>query len=146
MLVLGPFLLLLFATHGKLFQPTGRGLVVVADTIRMRTQYQQLQQQNKQLRDSVQYLHTEAGKKLAARSELGVVAHGERLVRCLPQQAAQERQPSTFADRTQTCISRTKDAATAWLHRAGLIITVWLGTAEDQADTSHFPATPPPAP
>lgn len=71
---------LMFGTQGRIFHPAYRALYLSCQLLHLRTESEQLAQQNAQLTDAVAYLETDAGQELAARSELGALEPGERLI------------------------------------------------------------------
>jgi len=69
-------------THGQFLDPVCRAMSLSCQLLRLRIEYQHLAESNEQLADLVTYLKTEDGQELAARSELGALRKGERLVIC----------------------------------------------------------------
>jgi len=73
-------------THGQFLDPVCRALSLSCQLLHLRVGHQQLTESNEQLADVVAYLKTEDGQELAARSELGALKKGERLIICQPTQ------------------------------------------------------------
>ena len=71
-------------THGQFLDPVCRAINLSCQLVYLRIQHQRLAESNEQLADAVTYLKTEDGQELAARSELGALQKGERLVICQP--------------------------------------------------------------
>jgi len=74
-------------THGQLLDPICRAVSLSCQLLHLRIQHQHLTESNEQLADVVTYLETEDGQELAARSELGALREGERLIICQPSQS-----------------------------------------------------------
>ncbi len=74
-------------THGQFLDPVCRAISLSCQLLHLRVEHQQLAESNEQLADVVAYLNTENGQELAARSELGALAKGERLIICQPSQS-----------------------------------------------------------
>ena len=75
---------LLLATHGAILSPIGRAISLSCELLRLRSTHGRLAQQNAKLADVAAYLETDEGQELAARSELGAVRKGERLIVTTP--------------------------------------------------------------
>jgi len=75
---------LLVATQGRLLTPIGRAVCLSTELLGLRCEDQRLAEENRQLAEVAAYLKTEDGQELAARSELGAVKEGERLIICRP--------------------------------------------------------------
>ena len=75
---------LLVATQGRLLTPIGRAVCLSTELLKLRCERQRLVEENGQLAEVATYLKTEDGQELAARSELGAVKKGERLIICRP--------------------------------------------------------------
>jgi len=73
-------------THGQFLDPVCRAVDLSCQLLRLRIQHQHLAESNEQLAEVVTYLETEDGQELAARSELGALKKGERLIICQPSQ------------------------------------------------------------
>ena len=73
-------------THGQFLDPVRRAISLSCQLLHLRVGHQQLAESNEQLADVVAYLKTEDGQELAARSELGALKKGERLIICQPSQ------------------------------------------------------------
>jgi len=71
---------LMFGTQGRIFHPAYHAIRLSCQLLHLRSKSEQLTQQNDQLADTVAYLETDAGQELAARSELGALRPGERLI------------------------------------------------------------------
>ena len=79
-LLLIALIVLMLATHGRIFHPAYRVVTLSRELLRLRRQSEQLTKQNKELEEAAAYLDTAAGQELAARSELGALKPGERLI------------------------------------------------------------------
>ena len=71
-------------THGQFLDPVCRAISLSCQLLHLRIQHQHLAESNEQLAEVVTYLKTEDGQELAARSELGALKKGERLIICQP--------------------------------------------------------------
>ena len=71
-------------THGQFLDPVYRAISLSGQLLHLGGEYQRLAETNEQLAEAVRYLETEDGQELAARSELGALREGERLVICQP--------------------------------------------------------------
>lgn len=78
-------------THGQFLDPVCRAISLSCQLLHLRIQHQHLAESNEQLADVVTYLKTEDGQELAARSELGALKKGERLIICQPSQSTASR-------------------------------------------------------
>ncbi len=78
-------------THGQFLDPVCRAISLSCQLLHLRIQHQRLAESNEQLADVVAYLKTEDGQELAARSELGALKKGERLIICQPSQLTASR-------------------------------------------------------
>jgi len=77
---------LIGGTHGQFLDPVCRAISLSCQLLHLRIQHQHLAESNEQLAEVVSYLETEDGQELAARSELGALKNGERLIICQPYQ------------------------------------------------------------
>jgi hypothetical protein len=146
LLALTPFLLLLLATHLRLFLPISSGLAMARRTIETRTKLTQLTDANAGLRAEIAYLQTAEGRALAVRQKLGVVAPGERLIRLVELKPEGRGHRGSFADRTQAAIQGARAAAAGSVRYAGEVLGVWLGVGEapqSWCETAAVPAAPP---
>ena len=78
-------------THGQFLDPVCRAISLSCQLLHLRIQHQHLAESNEKLADVVTYLKTEDGQELAARSELGALKKGERLIICQPSQSTASR-------------------------------------------------------
>lgn len=79
-LLLIALIALMLGTHGRIFHPAYRVVTLSRELLQLRRQSEQLTKQNKELEEAAAYLDTAAGQELAARSELGALKPGERLI------------------------------------------------------------------
>ena len=75
---------LLLGTRGAILSPIGRAISLSCELLRLRSSHGRLAQENAKLDDAAAYLETDEGQELAARSELGAVRKGERLIVSTP--------------------------------------------------------------
>ena len=71
-------------TQGQFLDPICRAVSLSCQLLRLRIEHQHLAENSEQLAEVVAYLETEDGQELAARSELGALREGERLIICQP--------------------------------------------------------------
>ncbi len=71
---------LVLGTHGRIFNPIYPAFALSHKILHLRGEHQRLGEENEELADWVGYLETDAGQELMARSELGAVKKGERLI------------------------------------------------------------------
>ncbi len=96
-------------THGQFLDPVCRSITLSCQLLHLRVQHQRLAESNKQLADAVTYLETEDGQELAARSELGALKKGERLVICQPSRSTASR-PLSISQWVYRSLSRGHEA------------------------------------
>ncbi len=99
----------IIGTHGQFLDPVCRAISLSGRLVRLRTQYQRLAERNEQLAEVVSYLKTEEGQELAARSELGALKKGERLIICQPPPSSVATGPVSIAQRVYRSLSRAHE-------------------------------------
>ncbi len=92
-------------THGQFLDPICRAISLSCQLVHLRIEHQHLAESNKQLAEVVAYLETEDGQEIAARSELGALKKGERLIICQPRQSTASRH-LTISQRVYRSLSR----------------------------------------
>ena len=126
---------LVLGTHGRIFNPIYRAFALSCELLHLRGEHQRLVEENGELTDWVQYLQTDAGQELMARSELGAVKKGERLIiTSSPEPLPPPR--ATLPQLVHRCLTRGQeviDGATEYLVELGICL---FGVAD---------ASPPPA-
>ena len=75
-------LCLFLGTQGQTINPTRRAIHLACDLLHLRSEHARIVKENDELARAVAYLRTDEGQELAARSELGAVRRGERLIIC----------------------------------------------------------------
>ena len=128
---------LMLATHGRAFSPMVRGLYLCAELVHVGQIHQQLRDDNQALADSIAYLETDEGRKLAARSELEALEAGERAL-VINKQADVRPPPSpSMAQRLRAWLNRRGERCRQSVDYALAVVKHWLGVAEAWADTDE---------
>ena len=103
---------LLLGTHGAILSPIGRAFSLSCELLRLRSTHGRLAQQNAKLADVAAYLETDEGQELAARSELGAVRKGERLIVTTPPPPPATPPPATLSQLLHGWLTRGYEAVT----------------------------------
>ena len=140
-LLLAALIVLMLATHGQVFTPAVRGLYLCAELLHLRQARQQLCYDNEALADSVAYLQTDEGRKLAARHELEALEPSERVVVIKEQQDASQPAPARIPQRLRAWLGERCNQGRQSVHHAVAIVKHWLGLAETSALKPASPET-----
>lgn len=127
LMVLVAVVALALATHGQIFMPAIRGLYLACELLYLRDAYGQLGADNATLAASAAYLETEEGRRIAARSELGALEPGERVVVIREQQHHREPPPSSLPQRLQTWLGQRWAGASRVVAQAVATVRLWIG-------------------
>ncbi len=101
---------LLLGTHGAILNPIGRAISLSCELLRLRSGHGRLAQENAKLADVAAYLETDEGQELAARSELGAVRRGERLIASAPPPAPAVAPSATLSQLLHGSLARGYEA------------------------------------
>ncbi len=130
-------------THGQFLDPVCRAVSLSSQLLYLRIQYQRLVQNNKRLADVAAYLETEEGQELAARSELGALKKGERLVICQPSPSTVS-QSLSISQRLHRSLSRGHQAWHNTVSYVGELVACLFSTsgpslpdASEDSPTAH---------
>jgi len=141
LMVLVAVVALALATHGQIFMPVIRGLYLANELLYLRDAHNQLGADNASLAGSAAYLKTDEGRELAARSELGALQPGERVLVIRSQQDRPQPSPPSLPQRLHRWLGQRWADANRSVEQAIAAVQLWIGVGRKPLQAKAGSAT-----